>query len=122
MARTKEAALYVFYSQFLPAYEETAVPDDATLPYITYDIVPDSWGSETALTCSVWYRSTSWAQCNAKTREIGDTIGIGGIMLPCDGGAIWLKRGTPFAQNMTDDDDAIRRKYINITAEFITAN
>ena len=122
MTRTKEAALYEFYSQFLPAYEETAVPDDATLPYITYDIVTDSWGSETALTCSVWYRSTSWAQCNAKTREIGDTIGLGGIVLPCDGGAIWLKRGTPFAQNMTDDDDDIRRKYINITAEFITAN
>ena len=122
MARTKEAALYEFYSQFLTAYEETAVPDDATLPYITYNIVIDSWGSETALTCSVWYRSTSWAQCNAKTREISDTIGIGGIMLPCDGGAIWLKRGTPFAQNMTDDDDDIRRKYINITAEFISAN
>lgn len=122
MARTKEAALYEFYSQFLTAYEETAVPDDAVLPYITYDIVTDSWNSETALTCSVWYRSTSWAQCNAKTREIGDTIGRGGIVLPCDGGAIWLKRGTPFAQNMTDDDDAIRRKYINITAEFITAN
>ena len=122
MARTKEAALYEFYSQFLTAYEETAVPDDAVLPYITYDIVTDSWNSETALTCSVWYRSTSWAQCNAKTREIGDTIGRGGIVLPCDGGTTWLKRGTPFAQNMTDDDDAIRRKYINITAEFITAN
>lgn len=119
---TKEATLYNFFSQFLPAYEENSVPDGATLPYITYSVVIGSWNEDLALTCSVWYRDTSWAKCNAKSREIGDAIGMGGIMLPCDGGAVWIKRGTPFAQNMSDDDDTIRRKYINITAEFISAN
>ena len=117
---TKEAALYNFYSQFLPAYEENSVPDDAVLPYLTYSMLTDDFGAEIALTVSVWYRETSWANCNAKTREIETAVSAGGVILPCDGGGIWLKRGTPFAQNMADDDDQIRRKYINLTAEYIT--
>ena len=117
---TKEAALYNFYSQFLPAYEENSVPDDAVLPYITYNMVTDDFGAEIALTVSVWYRETSWANCTAKPRAIEPAVSAGGVMLPCDGGGIWLKRGTPFAQNMADDDDQIRRKYINLTAEYIT--
>ena len=123
---TKAAALYNFWSGFgLPAYEETTVPtgDDApAFPYITYQVVTDSFGSEVPLSGSVWYRSESWLQINAKAEEISEYIGRGGRLIPCDGGAIWLKRGQPFAQSMSDDaDDMIRRKYINITAEFLTA-
>jgi hypothetical protein len=48
---------------------------------------------------------------------------MGGKTLPCDGGAIWIKRGSPFSQNMGDpNDDLVKRKYINITAEFFTAD
>jgi hypothetical protein len=62
-------------------------------------------------------------EANAKAEEISQTIGRGGIFLKCDGGSIWLKRGTPFAQNMGDDsDNLIKRKYLNITAEFFTAD
>lgn len=123
---TKAAALYNFWSGFgLPAYEETSVPtgDDAPdFPYITYQVVTDSFGGDIALTASVWYRSESWLQINAKTEEIAGHIGRGGRVIPCDGGAIWLKRGQPFAQSMGDEaDDMIRRKYINLTAEFLTA-
>lgn len=123
---TKAAALYNFWSGFgLPAYEETTVPtgDDApAFPYITYQVVTDSFGSEVPLSGAVWYRSESWLQINAKTEEISEYIGRGGRLIPCDGGAIWLKRGQPFAQSMSDGaDDMIRRKYINITAEFLTA-
>ena len=43
--------------------------------------------------------------------------------MPVDGGVLWLKRGTPFAQSMGDEtDDLIKRKYLNITAEFLTAD
>lgn len=124
---TKAAALYAFWSGFgLPAYEETTVPtgDDAPpFPYITYQVITDSFGSDVALTASVWYRSESWLEINAKAEEIGAYIGRGGRVVPCSGGAIWLKRGQPFAQSMGDDaDNMIRRKYINITAEFLTEN
>ena len=121
---TKAAAIYQFWSGFgLTAYEENTVPDDATFPYITYQLVTDSFDREVPVTASLWYRSESWTAINAKTEEISQEISRGGKILSCNGGAIWLKRGQPFAQNMGDEnDDLIKRKYLNITAEFITAD
>ena len=121
---TKAAAIYQFWNSFgLTAYEENTVPTDADFPYITYQLVTDSFGLEIQITASLWYRSESWTAINAKTEEISQTISRGGKIIPCDGGAIWLKRGQPFAQNMGDEsDDLIKRKYINITAEFMTAD
>ena len=121
---TKAAAIYQFWNSFgLTAYEENTVPTDADFPYITYQLVTDSFDREIPLTASLWYRSESWAGINAKTEEISQTISRGGKIIPCDGGAIWLKRGQPFAQNMGDEsDDLIKCKYLNITAEFMTAD
>lgn len=121
---TKAAAIYQFWNSFgLTAYEENTVPDGAAFPYITYQLVTDSFDREIPLTASIWYRSESWAGINAKTDEISQKISRGGKIIPCDGGAIWLKRGQPFAQSMGDEsDDLIKRKYLNITAEFMTAD
>ena len=121
---TKAAAIYQFWSGFgLTAYEENTVPTDAAFPYITYQLVTDSFYREVPVTASLWYRSESWTAINAKTEEISQKISRGGKIISCDGGAIWLKRGQPFAQNMGDEsDDLIKRKYLNITAEFLTAD
>lgn len=121
---TKEKVLYYVANGFkIPAYEENTVPTDATFPYITYQVVTDSFGSEVPITLSLWYRSTSWLEINEKAREISVAVGRGGFIVPCDGGRIWIKRGTPFAQNMGDEsDDLIKRKLINITAEFLTVD
>ena len=121
---TKAAAIYQFWSSFgLTAYEENTVPTDAAFPYITYQLVTDSFDYEIPLTASIWYRSESWTAINAKTEEVSQKISRGGKFVPCDGGAIWLKRGQPFAQSMGDEsDNLIKRKYLNITAEFMTAN
>ena len=121
---TKAAAIYHFWSSFgLTAYEENTVPTDAVFPYITYQLVTDSFDREIPLTASIWYRSESWTAINAKTEEISQKISRGGKVIPCDGSAIWLKRGQPFAQSMGDEsDNLIKRKYLNITAEFMTAD
>ena len=121
---TKAAAIYQFWSGFgLTAYEENTVPEDAVFPYVTYQLVTDSFGGEVAATASLWYRGESWTAINAKTEEIARFIGGGGCLLDCDSGFIWLKRGTPFAQNMGDEsDDLIKKKYINVTVEYMTAN
>ena len=121
---TKAAAIYHFWSGFgLTAYEENTVPTDAAFPYITYQLVTDSFDREIPLTASIWYRSESWTAINAKTEEISQKISRGGKVIPCDSGAIWLKRGQPFAQSMGDEsDNLIKRKYLNITAEFMTAD
>ena len=119
---TKAAAIYQFWSGFgLTAYEENTVPTDAAFPYITYQIVTDSFDREVAATASLWYRGESWTAINAKTEEISKKIGASGKKIAVDGGGIWIKRGQPFAQNMGDEsDDLIKRKYINISIVFIT--
>ena len=121
---TKAAAIYQFWNSFgLIAYEENTVPTDAEFPYITYQLVTDSFDRDVAATASLWYRSESWAAINAKTEEIAKHIGFGGKIIKCDGGCIWIKRGRTFAQNMGDEsDDLIKRKYLNLTFEFLTEN
>ena len=121
---TKAAAIYQFWSSFgLTAYEENTVPTDAAFPYITYQLVTDSFDREVSATASLWYRSESWTDINEKTEDVSQEISRGGKIIPCDGGAIWLKRGQPFAQNMGDEsDNLIKRKYLNIAVEFMTAD
>lgn len=122
---TKEAAIFQFWGQFLPAYEENIVPtgkDAPKFPYITYQVVTDNFDAEVPMTASVWDESMSWSNINKIVSDISETIGDG-LFIKCDGGKIWIKKGTPFAQNMGDEsNDMIRRKYLNITAEFLTIN
>lgn len=124
---TKGAALFRFFSSFgLLAYEENSVPtgeDSPKYPYLTYQAVFDDLNYEIPISCSLWYRTTSWVEPNAKTAEISKGIGRGGKLVFCDDGAIWIKRGSPFAQNMSEDsDDQIKRIYINLSVEFMTAD
>ena len=125
---TKASALYNFFSSFgIEAYEETLVPtgeEAPKFPYLTYQLITDSFDNEVLIPVSLWYRSeASLLALNSKTEEISQRIGRGGVFLDCDGGKIWIKRGSPFAQTMSDpEDNTIRRKYINITAEFLTAD
>lgn len=121
---TKAAAIQKFFESFgLPAYEENTVPSGEAYPYITYNLSTGSFDEEIPISASLWYRDSSWVNANAKSEEISAAIGMGGKMLPCDGGAIWIKRGSPFSQSMGDpEDDLIKRKYINITAEYFTAD
>ena len=129
---TKAAAIYQFWNSFgIKAYEENTVidadeegnPVEPTFPYITYQLVTDSFDRDVSATASLWYRGEGWVDINAKTEEISAHIGLGGKIIKCDGGRIWIKRGQPFAQNMGDEsDDLIKRKYLNLTFEFMTAN
>ena len=123
---TRAEAYQAFWSSFgLEAFEENAVPtgDDAPqFPYLTYSFVEGEFDVQVGEVVNLWYRGTSWVECNDKTNEISTAIGRGGILLPYEGGAIFLNRGAPFAQSMGDaTDNLIRRKYINLTAEFIDA-
>ncbi len=120
---TKEAALKQFFSSFgISAYPSTAVPKDVIFPYLTYDVIISAWeGGEVGLTVNLWYFTTQESEPNAKARELSEAIGLGGKILVCDGGAIWLKRGSPWCQSLTDETDRnIKRRYINITAEYMT--
>ena len=114
--------LHKFWSGFdLPAYDETTVPLQASTPYITYEVAEDFFGSPRQISASLWYRSTSWTEITEKSKEISQKITRGGIMIPTDEGAIWIKLGTPWAQRMPDStDDSIRRIVLAIEVEFIS--
>ena len=120
---TPAAAIYDFMADFgVPAYAATSVPDNAAFPYITYELaVDDFWGGEVALAVDVWYRGDSEAKPNAKAHDISKAL-VGCKCIPCDGGGIVLKKGSPFCQSMGDPADGkIKRRHINLTAEFITS-
>lgn len=121
---TKAQALHYFWSGFdLPAYEVNAVPDNATMPYITYDAAEDMIDGILPLSASLWYHDTSWDAITAKANAISYIITSVHRPIPLSqGGYLWIKRGTPFAQRMGDpSSDTIKRIYINIQAEYLTA-
>ena len=121
---TKGAALQSFFDGIMTSYAASAVPDDATLPYLTYELITSAWdGGEVGLTVNMWFRTTSEKEPNAAVDRLSKDIGLGGVFLHCDDGVIWLKRGSPWAQSLTDaTDKTIRRGYSNVTAEYLTLN
>lgn len=143
---TKDKALYAFFStavrerkvidgairltgKFLDTYPANAVLNengepDVTFPYQTYTPVFDAWGGEpVSLTINIWDRIESESAVNDMAQDLSDAIGMGGKIIHCDEGLIWLKRGSPWCQNLSDEvDPAIKRRYINVTAEYLTFN
>lgn len=122
----KSQSIHSFWSGFgLPAYDENSVPtgeNSPTMPYITYSVSTDSIGNVVQLSGSLWYRSTSWADISKKADEISEYLGTGGKVISIDNGYMWVVSGHPFAQRMSDsNDELIRRIYVNLQAEFITA-
>ena len=117
------------------AIDEQSAYDEQTLeelnieyPYITYEVAVDSFDAPVAIGADLWDKSTSWARLAQKAEQIANAIGRGGVMIPFDGGAVWITRGTPFSQRMAPQDAAtaaagydLRRIHININAEFISA-
>lgn len=122
---TPEAALYDFLSGFgIPAYAASSVPSGRPFPYITYDLtLTGDWDDgEVMLVANVWYRTDKESLPNGKVREIRDRVGRGGTMLPCDGGMVWLKTGTPWSQSVTIDgaDELVKRRRLIFDVEFLT--
>ena len=123
----KEQALHKFWSGFgLTAYDENTVPDDALATnkgkYLTYNVATASLDEPTPLYANLWYKSSSWAEITVKANQMAEAIGRGGAIVPFDGGYIWICRGAPFSQRMPDEDDTIRRIYINVMAEYLSAD
>lgn len=122
----KARLLYDLWNSFgWDAYDELSVPtgkNKPELPYITYEVKTDDYGSEVALTASVWTRSTSWATAEKKADEIEEYISRGGRIIGNGSTNAWIKRSTPFRFRMGDDtDNSIKRIVINYTAEFFSA-
>ncbi len=119
----KAQVIQSFWSGFgLEAYDENSVPDDATMPYISYSVATGDIDSAVYLSASVWYRSTSWSSIESKVKEISEAITrMDPPSIKTDNGRVYITKGSPFAQRMNDpSDDMVKRMYININVEFLT--
>lgn len=128
----KQEAYNYFWSQFgVPAYDETSVPDEETMkelsptgevyPYIIYQKIISSINEPVYPTASLFTRSNSWTEADSILNNIYDHLKNGGQIILIDNGRMWLVRGNPFAQPMSDpNDDKIRRYTINLAVEFFT--
>lgn len=116
----KAQAIHSFWSSFgLTAYDQYTVPDDAKMPYITYNVSESEIDNYVGLYGSIWYRGTSWEQVELKATEIAQRI-VRMNPIKIDGGYLAINLGTPFSQRLEDIDDNVRRIYINLQAEFYT--
>ena len=105
----------------MKAYDENTVAENATFPRITYSVSTDSIGNLVILSASLWYNTRSWEDISKKADEIAAAIGYGGKIIKIDNGYLWLTKGSPFAQRMSEPSDKmVRRIIININAEFLT--
>lgn len=128
----KAQALQTFWESFgIPAFDENTTPDAVPDRYITYSVATDSLGSVVNLTASIWeLNSTSWRFVEETADTIAEALesrdfshmGIETPTIPIDGGRLFLTKGSPFAQRMSDPgSDRTRRIYLNVQAEFLTA-
>lgn len=103
----------------LPVYDENTVPEDASIPRLTFNWSEGEFEAPVAISASLWYRSKSWKDVTLKANEIYNAVGYGGRILLFDDGYMWVKRGSPFSQRVSDSDDGVRRVLINFTVEFL---
>ena len=116
----KAQAIHSFWSSFTwKAYDKDTVPPEAKMPYITYNVSEGEIDTIVSLYASLWDRGTSWEAVELKAKEIAERI-VRMYPIKIDGGYLKLSLGTPFAQRLSDEDDQIRRIYINLQAEFLT--
>ena len=120
----KAQAIHNFWSGFeWAAYDENTVPDDAPFPRITYEVKTDSLDNVVLLSASLWDKSMSWERISKKSDQIAhDIVNMYPPAIKLNGGGLYISKGTPFARRMEDPDDTIRRIYLNINAEFLTAD
>lgn len=117
-------ALQSFWESFgWAAYDNSTVPSKdmaPEMPRITYDVSVSEFEAPVTISASLWDRGYSWERISRKVEDIFNYIGLGGVLVPYDTGKLWIKRASPFAQRMADEDDTIRRVYLLIEVEYFT--
>lgn len=119
----KWQAIQSFWESFdIPAYDQNSVPDDAVAPYITYEAIVDEFENPILPSASIWYKSSSWKDISKKADQIANYIGAYRVIPLNNHEYLYLSKGSPFAQRLSDEDSRVKRIYINLSAEFFTSN
>jgi hypothetical protein len=117
----KQQALYKLWhdASKIPCYAEGSVPDEAQLPYTTYETAIDSLDGALTVTATPWMRTLSWAPLDAIMADIEAYIGRGRT-IAFDDGVLLINKATPFAQRRVDEDTSIKGYLISIQIEFLS--
>lgn len=116
----KWTAQKVYWSSFgLPAYEEHTVPDDAVMPYLTYQAVNGQLGGVLNASANLYYKGTSWAKIMEETSTMEKFIDR---QMFIDGGIMKVRKPIMnFAQPMPENDNKVRRMLLTVEIEFLSA-
>lgn len=123
----KAQALHQFWSGFgIPAWDENTVPDDDDIrgeKYIAYSVSTGSLDDVINLTAKIWDTNTSsWEFVENKAEEIAEYIAkMVPPTIPIENGRLYITKGRPFSQRLSNPNELVRGIYINIQAEFLTA-
>jgi len=123
----KAQALHQFWSGFgIPAWDENTVPDDDDIrgeKYIAYSVSTGSLDDVINLTAKIWDTNTSsWEFVENKAEEIAEYIAkMVPPTIPIENGRLYITKGKPFSQRLSNPNELVRGNYINIQAEFLTA-
>lgn len=102
----------------LDAYDVNTVPDDAQMPYITYEAAGGSLNGVISVTASLWYRSNSWVAISQKQTEMSKTMDR---QIKIDGGYMKVRKSEIEAQRMDEPGDRlVRRIVLNVEIEFLS--
>lgn len=105
----------------MPAYDENRVPEEAELPYITYQVILDDIDSPINPMATLWYRDTSWTRIDAKLAEMSRYIDDMDLISLNEGGYMYVTKETPWARRTSDPDDKTVIGYrLNLQVEFLT--
>lgn len=106
-------ALKAYYSGFgLPAYQENTVPEDVTLPYISFSISIPEWNQKASHYIRIWDRTKSNTRIVRVADQIAADIGICKT-IRFEGGYLTIWPETPLVQIQVDGDT--RYAYMNLS-------
>lgn len=116
----KHKALNAWLSDFAPAYAAGSVPEDAELPYITYEAAWGMFGDKAAIPVTIWCGTASEAKANEIAATIENAVGMGGDVVKCDEGSLWVTPGIPFIRSSANLGPGMKARYVNLEIETLT--
>ena len=108
-------ALNTFFNDFgIPGYLEDNIPDGAVLPYLTYQpVIPGGWNETSSFHARLWYPSKAGRAPVLRTEDAISAALQDGTTLSCEGGAILLQKGNPWAQPLNNTPEGYLCEYLN---------
>lgn len=108
-------------NDYFYVYPNTSVPDNAILPYMTYEGNDSAFLDEDASTnIKFWIHTDSELIPNKVARDFRKYIETNDI-IACDEGLIWIKPGSPFSTSIVGENmTGLKGRSINLEIERLT--